>query len=132
MARPDKIKFYREANRRVKLKRLAYSDSRAVKTRTVSNENLNVEPEFNVVLKLNINGNSIRKNIENTAIIIDFIKHSISNKYKLVYRKYRKHADQAYLCEIRLENESDLFIFMLCMNEHVRKIYHIDHNKKPA
>lgn len=61
---------------------------------------------------------------------IDFIRSSCSGAYKIVRVKdeFRKRRPVNY---VKLVEESDLFMFMLCHSDVVRKVFEIENNEAP-
>lgn len=114
-------KRFKFKNRIIKKKRLSKKASQPVKIRTVSNDNINLECEFNFIIFFDIERYTRPHARLHYEEITSFLSASASGKYKLV----STHWEKQRLIRLKLAEESDVFTFMLCHPANVIKILQI-------
>lgn len=66
-----------------------------------------------------------------SAVLIDGIKHLATGRYKFKKHKPYTYRKDRMLKSVLLENESDVFLIMMCHREYVKKIHTFKQNEAP-
>lgn len=74
---------------------------------------------------------SIRAADAMSATLIESIKSIVTGRFKIVTKRFHRWAPNRVIQHVFLENESDVFLLMLCNREHVHKIFEFKKNEAP-